>query len=151
MRLESFLVCDLIRQEISKKTLIVGAYDSEIALTTHIDQSKPFIALPTLALFIRFRSVSENEDFPVRFKLIHSFNIDGQKANEFVGDVKKDSKETGVTFLLTFAPFVIPINANKLDFKICLIYSDGHNELHELSSLKISFTEPTLQSTLAVK
>lgn len=144
MRLTNFIICDLIRQENTNKYLLIGVYDSNIKIFIPKEHTSS-ILIPSLSFFIRFKETEENEKLPESFKFVFSFNIDGQPINECANLIKGE-RGNGVTISLSFNPFVIPFNANKIDFKIYLNYSDGNSVEFQLDNLKVIINEQNASS-----
>jgi hypothetical protein len=135
MKLNNFIVCDMIRQENTNKRILIGIYDETLIVVPQPSEKKvSHIGIP-LAFFIRFILSDENEVKPESFKFTISFDVADQPPVEFKGELKKD-KGRIIIIGLSFNTLLIPYNTKRIDFKICLFYADGNKAEFNLDSLK---------------
>jgi hypothetical protein len=136
MKLNNFIICDLVRQENTNKVLLVGIYDDNITLLAQRENSTPFI-LP-LSFFVRFRESQENEELPVGFEFIVKFDLKDQLPIKVSGPLKSDPGK-GITLLIGPSPIMIHPSTKKIGFEVYLKYADGHSNSFPLDEIKIVF------------
>ena len=144
MKLNNFIVCDLVRQENTNKVLLVGVYDEIITLLAPKGNPAPLL-LP-LSFFVRFRQSQENEEGPVGFEFIAKFDVKDQPPIKLGGPLKAESGK-GVTLLLAIAPMILHQSTKKIGFEVYLKYADGHSDFFPLDEIKVIFANPSVSAS----
>jgi hypothetical protein len=138
MKLSNFIVCDLIRQEDSKKHILVGVYSDTIIMKP---LSKASGILLPLAFFITFRPTDETEKMPNGFKFAISFDETNTSSKDIEFQIKAEAGKN-ITITLSVQPLMIPFNAKKINFKSFLSYPTGESIPFDLDSIKVIVVEP---------
>jgi hypothetical protein len=143
MKLNNFIICDLVRQENTNKVLLVGIYDDNITFLAQKENPTPLL-LP-LSFFVRFRKSQENEEVPVGFEFIAKFDLKDQPPIKLSGPLKAEPGK-GITILLAISPMMIHPNTKKIGFEVYLKYADGHSDFFPLDEIKVGFAMPNVSA-----
>jgi hypothetical protein len=143
MKLNNFIICDLVRKENTNKILLVGIYDDNITLLAQMENSNS-VMLP-LSFFFRFRESQENEEAPIAFEFVAKFDSKDHPPIKVGGPLKSEPGK-GITILIGPSPMIIHPSTKKIEFEVYLKYADGHSDFFLLDEIKVAFAMPDVSA-----
>lgn len=113
MKVQTFLFCDDVRQEINGKFILIGVYESGILFP---EKTKFPVRLPSLGFFCRFMLEPGDKQFDeVEFK----FSLDGKPILSVKGAIAVKDFSVPISVYRTNPGVVFP-NEGQLEFEINL-------------------------------
>jgi hypothetical protein len=146
MKLNCFLICDDIRNELGKKQSLMGIYDDVINFSVHQDDVGKWPRVIRLGIYIKLGFENEAEkDRVKRIRLEYSMNDETVVLMDSSGSVLLTTESRGISIGAVVNQFVIK-NPGELNFH-CIIYDKDGGIIHDFSK-KITAQETIKQESL---
>lgn len=135
MKLNNFIVCDVVRKEDTNKHLLVGVYSDNVVIKPNVKAD--IIQIP-FTFYVSLRPESDSEKGPEGFTFKVSFDVENV-SHELKGNFKQDVGQS----LTLVIPSVtnIPFNATKMNFALTLHYSEGREASISIDSMKVQVAQ----------
>lgn len=134
-RLTDFIICDEIRQEISKKHILIGVYDSLVILKNP-EIVKLGYFQQNLAVFMRIKSPRKYESFVIELNVLNQT----KELGTYKIPVANNATDK-LNLVLNIPSVKIPLDSEYLAFSIVIKGEDSVLESFSPDKIQLSFVE----------
>jgi hypothetical protein len=131
----------MIRREDTKKHILIGVYDTAIAISPLVKVES--ILLP-LSFFTRFH-LEEDEHVPVSVRFTIYFNPEGSIPYNFSANLEFGRIRT-IQLSFVISDLKIPYNSTKMNFEIVFYYADKTSCKLVPEGLEVKVVDPEIKN-----